>query len=732
MKTFAYVALFAIIGASASSSPSVLPNDWVLQAPTGTVAQTQTFPQGAALSPDRATLAVVEAGFNPPDLAFYATNDLHLVRRVALRGASGRPVWTAHGILVAGANADAVFAVDPATGSVRTIRIARGSYPIAVTARGNVVAVATDTDGSVRIGRLDALRSARRILVGRHPGNMAFSNDGAALFVTVKSDRYVARIDVRDRAVRRISTDLHPSDVLVVGQRLYVAQADADTVAEYDVASLRRLADVFVGTMPHSIGSSPNSLSAQAGSVFVTLGAANEIAVLRNGSVAARLPTGWYPSAAVPDGANLFVIDGKGEGTKPNPNFNVYSRSTVGYIAATQFGSIRTIALNAAAQTNPQGAQSQGAPPAGTIVRAGGPIKHVFFILKENRTYDQILGDMPRGNGDPKLVFFGERVTPNQHAIAQRFGLLDNFYTSGEVSDAGHNWADGAFANDYVERTWPPAYGNRNDQDDVLTGVGAGVAANGYIWDAARRAGVTFRDYGELARWPAIEGHVATTAPSLGNRFDPRYVAWNLDYSDLDRYKEWKREFDRFVATDAVPQFEFMWLPNDHTAGTRPGKLTPAAYIATNDYAVGLIVSAISHSNIWSSSAVFITEDDAQDGADHVSNQRSTLYVVSPYARGGAIHEHYSTVSVLRTIELMLGMQPLSNYDASAAPLYAAFGSTPNLTPFDVIEPQSDIYARNARTAYGAAITERLDFSRPDANPPGVLARLIDRANGRR
>ncbi len=720
MKIAAYIALLAIIGAAGGSAPNVLPNGWVLNAPTGPVVRTQTMPQGAVISPDGSVLAVVEAGFNRPDLALYATSDLHLVRRVALAGAFGRPAWTPHGILVAGANADAIFAIDPARGSLRAIKLGRGTYPVAVAARGGVVAVAIDLDGSVRVGTLGDLHTVHAIRVGEHPGNMAFSGDGSALFVTVKSGRYIARVNLRDGAVRRIPTDLHPSDVLVVGRRLYVAQADADTVAEYDVGTLRRLNDVFVGTVAGSVGSSPNSLAAHGGSIFVTLGAANEVAVLRNASVAARLPAGWYPTAAVAAGDRLLVIDGKGEGTKPNPDFDVFSRSNVGYIAATQFGSIREVPINGGAPPNPQGAQYLGMRPADTIVHANGPIRHVFFILKENRTYDQILGDMPQGNGDPHLTFFGARVTPNQHALAQRFGLFDNFYTSGEVSDAGHNWADGAFANDYVERTWPPAYGDRNDHDDTVTGTGAGVPSGGYIWDAARRAGVTFRDYGELAQWPAIEGHLPTTAPSLGGRFDPRYVPWNLDYSDVDRYREWKREFDGFLASDSVPQFEFMWLPNDHTAGIRPGKLTPAAYIASNDYAVGLIVSAISHSSIWGSSAILITEDDAQDGADHVSDQRSTLYLASPYARGGAIHEHYSTVSVLRTIELLLGMQPLSNYDATAMPLYAAFGATPNLAPFDAMPPQIDVKARNAMTSFAAAISARLDFSRPDANPPGA------------
>ncbi|MBV8355624.1 MAG: hypothetical protein JO101_09905, partial [Candidatus Eremiobacteraeota bacterium] len=521
MKIVAYVALFAIIGVSGSSQPIALPNDWVLQAPSGPVVQTQTFPQGAALSPDGATLAVVEAGFNPPDLGLYATSDLHLIRRIALDGAFGRPVWTPRGILVAGANADAIFLIDVNSGSVHATHLARRTYPVAVAARGAVVAVATDLDGSVRIAGLAGLRAAHAIRVGEHPGNMAFSADGGTLFVTVKSGRYVAAVNVRDGAVRRIPTDLHPSDVLVVGRRLYIAQADADTVATYDVASLRRVSDVFVGTMAGSIGSSPNSLSAHGDSIFVTLGAANEVAVLRNGAVAARLPAGWYPTAAVAVGDRLLVIDGKGEGTKPNPDFDIYGRSARGYIAATQFGSIRELALNAAAQPNPQGAQPPGVRPADTIVHANGPIRHVFFILKENRTYDQILGDMPQGNGDPKLVFFGTRVTPYQHALAQRFGLFDNFYSSGEVSDAGHNWADGAFANDYVERVWPPIYGDRNERDDTGTGTGAAVPAEGYVWDAARRAGVTFRDYGEMTLMPAIEGHVAATAASIGDRFDP-------------------------------------------------------------------------------------------------------------------------------------------------------------------------------------------------------------------
>jgi DNA-binding beta-propeller fold protein YncE len=718
-----------VAAASVGTAPSVLPNGWALRATSDPVVQTGTMPQGAAISPDGSTLAVLESGFNPPALALYATPSLRLLKRISLTGAFGRPVWTDRGILVAGANADTLFVADPKSGQVRKIALAKNSYPIAVAARGATVAVATDGDGDVRIGKLDALPESRAVHVGTQLGNLAFSDDGTKLFVAVRSSSYVAEVDLHTKTVRRIPTDLHPSDVLVVGKRLYVAQADADTVGAYDVESGKRLADTFVGTMPHTIGSSPNALAALGGSVFVSLGAANEIAVLHDGRVSARLPAGWYPTDAIAYGNRLYIVDGKGEGTKANPDFNVMSRSFHDYVAAIQYGSLRELTLDGAAPPNPQGAINAGATPSQTVVRQNGPIRHVFFILKENRTYDQILGDMSEGNGDPKLVYFGARVTPNQHALAQRFGLFDNFYASGEVSDPGHNWADGAFVNDYAERMWPPAYGDRNDNDQVLTGVGASVPSHGYMWDAARRAGVTFRDYGEMALMPAIDGHPASTAPSLGDRYDPHYVGWNLDYSDLDRYKEWKREFDRFVATDSVPQLEYMWLPNDHTAGTRPGKLTPAAYIASNDHAVGLIVSAISHSKIWPSSAIFITEDDAQDGADHVSDQRTTLYIASPYASGGLVHEHYSTVSVLRTMELLLGMQPLSNYDATALPLYAAFKSTPNLAPYDAISPKIDLTTRNSKVAYRAALAERLDFSRPDAVPPGILTDMLQHAS---
>jgi phospholipase C len=360
------------------------------------------------------------------------------------------------------------------------------------------------------------------------------------------------------------------------------------------------------------------------------------------------------------------------------------------------------------------------------VVRKGGPIAHIFFILKENRTYDQVLGDVPGGNGDAALARFGRTVTPNEHAIARRFGLFDNAYTSGEVSVPGHLWSDAAFADDYVERFWPALYGNRFAIDDMSRGDGPRVPTRGFLWDAARRAGVTFRDFGELVdpeksnlkRWVG-------TVQGLHGRVDPLYAGWDLHVSDLDRVKEWRRDFAAGVAAGTLPQLEFIWLPGDHTFGSKPGELAPESYVAINDYALGQIIETLSRSKVWASSALFAIEDDSQDGPDHVSDQRTTMFVVSPFARGGVRHEHFATTSILRTVEVMLGMQPLSNYDAMAVPMGAAFGAAPDLRPYAAIAPKIDVTRRNGKVAYGAALSARLDFSRPDAAPAGVLRRIL-------
>lgn len=709
-----------------------LPSGWILQPPPALSVRTDTMPQGAAASPDGRELAVVESGFNPATLGLYDTRTLARIASIPLPGAFGRPLWLDNRrLLVAGANAQAILEVDATTRSVSKIALPPHTYPIAIARSGERIAVATDDDGNVRIGTLRSVATARPIHIGTHPGGLAFSPNGRTLFAADRSGSSVKAIDLHTLAVRTIATGLHPSDILAAGARLYVAQSDDDSVGIYRLPGEARVADVFVGDFAgreRLTGVSPNALAWANGTLYVSLGAANAVAVIRGTRAVGRIDAGRYPTDAIPLRDRLYVVDGKGEAVPPNPRFNVFNRSNLDYVAAIEFGSIRVYSLpRVAGAGTPQGATGwQDSAPADSVVRRGGPIQHVFYILKENRTYDQILGDIAAGNGDAKLAYFGSHVTPNQHAIAERFGVFDNSYTNGEVSDPGHDWSDAAFANDYVERVWPSTYGGRADGDDTGEGFGASMPHAGYIWDAAARAHVSFRDYGEMVNAGGrFETSPEVTAPTLGRRYDPRYVGWNLDYSDIDRYREWKREFDSFIARGDVPQFEYLWLPNDHTSGSKPGKLTPAAYIAQNDYAVGLVVDAISHSPVWKSSAIFIIEDDSQDGADHVSAQRTTMYVASPYAAGGVRHEHYTTASILRTIELILGIQPLSTYDAMAVPLYAAFTTRSNLRPFVAIHPRIDITARNLKTAYASRLSARLDFSRPDATPPGVLREII-------
>ncbi len=534
-------------GSSVAARDAVLPNGWTIERPQGAMTFTDTMPQGVAASPDRRTLAVVESGYNPPTLRLYEASDLSQVASIPLPGAFGRPVWLdgTH-VLVAGANADALFDVDVAHQRSQTIALAKHSYPTAVATANGSVAVATDGDFSVRIGTLDALPNAPPVRIGGHVGGLAFAPDGATLFASNWSSRGVAAIDVRTLRKRTIETGLHPSGLLLAGTTLYVAESDADSVGVYDASGGARLASIFVGNSPRAnrlSGVSPNALASGNDTIFVSLGAANTIGVIRNRRLVGRIPAGWYPTDALAIGDRLYIVDGKGEETRANPYFNPKNtKSDYDYIATIQYGSIRAYDLtHAGTAGSPQGAAGWKAPVRDPVDRKGGPIRHVFFVLKENRTYDQVLGDDRAGNGDPKLAWFGARVTPNQHALATRYGLFDDAYASGEVSESGHNWADAAFVNDYIERTWPANYAKRGGPDDTLTGVG--ISQNGYIWQAARAAHVSFRDYGEMTI-PGTDGGAQTAIPSLAGLWDPHYVGWNLGYSDLDRVKEWRREFE--------------------------------------------------------------------------------------------------------------------------------------------------------------------------------------------
>ena len=426
------------------------------------------------------------------------------------------------------------------------------------------------------------------------------------------------------------------------------------------------------------------------------------------------------------------------------------------------------------------------------------PIRHVIYVIKENRTYDQIFGDIREGNGDPSLVMYGEAITPNEHKLARQFGVIDNFYDSGEVSGDGHVWSTSAITSDYTEKTWEIDYRGGQRTYDYEGWVGdyipmkEGVPdvnepATGYLWGNLARHNLSYRHYGEFVStaWctgpddgsPASLGGLTArscgarkevkpgeelpaslgggknsyqytipliaydtpTKPELKGHFDPKYADFKLDYPDQFRADEFLREFAGFVKARAsgsgeqMPQFVLLRLPDDHTAGTHPGLPTPNASVADNDLAVGRVVEAVSHSPYWDDTAIFVLEDDAQNGADHVDAHRSIALVISKYAPGSANHpevhhEFYTTVNLIHTMEVLLGLPPMNANDAYApvmAPLFTGAGDQP---PFQADYRNRDngmIYQANAANAPGAKQSSKLDFSHADAADADVLNAIL-------
>ena len=374
--------------------------------------------------------------------------------------------------------------------------------------------------------------------------------------------------------------------------------------------------------------------------------------------------------------------------------------------------------------------------PIPSVVGGSSPIKHVFYIIRENRTYDQILGDLKQGNGDPTLVLFGAAVTPNAHAVAQNFVLFDNFYTDADVSYDGHSFSTAAYATDFTQKMWQTYYGSRGGTN---LGEGGGVPRNpfgnisapagGYIWDFARRANLVVRSYGEFVsttRKPDGTVSVSEAVPGLKSAVAPSFAGFDLAVPDSSRVDAWMAEFGQFEQNGQLPALTIMHLGNDHTAGTIPGMPTPTAMVAENDYALGRIVERISSSVYWKDSAIFVVEDDAQSGPDHVDSHRSVLLMASPFARRGFVdHTWYTTSGVLRTIELILGLGPMSQYDAAATPMYNAFQATPNLAGQAGLKPAVPLDARNPAVSATASMSVRLDFTNPDRIPDRVLNEIV-------
>ena len=561
----------------------------------------------------------------------------------------------------------------------------------------------------------------KTIVVGDNPNEMCLSKNGRYLFVANANDNSVSVVDTRDsKIIETLNAALFPdapsgstsNGVALSGDEktLYVANADNNCLAVFDF-------------------SKPGYSKSKG-----------------------FIPTGWYPTNVKVLGKKIYVTNGKGfsssanvkgpDPTKKDQEVHYqqsdYNRQQqkMDYIGGLFKGTMSIITVpsekllsqysEAVYKNTPYTKEKEKVSageegnPIPRKVGDASPIKYVFYIIKENRTYDQVLGDVAAGNGDTSLVLFGEKITPNQHKLVNEFVLLDNFYVDGEVSADGHNWTMGAYATDYLEKNWPTSYGNRGGS---YPGEGQREIANnkgGFIWDLCKRSGVSYRTYGEFAddNKPNI--------PVLKDHFSTTYTGWNMGVRDTTRFHQWQREFDSMIVVKAVPQFNSLRFGNDHTEGLRKGRPTPYAHAADNDLAVGLFIEHLSKSPIWNESVVFIVEDDAQNGPDHVDAHRTTAYVAGGYVKRKFVdHSMYSTSSMLRTIELILGMPPMTQYDAAAESMWRCFSNTADPTGFTAVASNIDLTEKNTAVNEWQKRSESFNLAKEDAIPDLEFSKVL-------
>jgi YVTN family beta-propeller protein len=776
-----------------TATGTLLPNGWTLT-PEGSQVPTSDLPLNMVLSNDGAYLLVTTNGNGDQTI-----NVIDLRRGESAQTVSVKKSWLGltfapdgKRFFVSGGDDNEVMVFDFAEGkAVESGKIILGSadyhklndrdraaarrqglgefaFPagIAVTPDGKRLYVAENLTHKVAVVDLATRQVGAKIAVGEYPYDCEASSDGKRVYVSNWGSRSVAVIDTAsNKVINNIPVGDHPNDLELTrdGRILYVANANSNTVSVVSTEQMKEIEAISTALHPKSpIGSTPNAvaLSPDEKTLYIANADNNDVAVVDvakrgNSEVEGFIPTGWYPTSVrvSKDGRRIFVANGKGVASAANPQGpSPYKGRTPQYIGSMLKGTVSLINLPAKAKLaqltrrvyanspyTDEMLKAARAPKEKTAipfrVGAPSPIKHVIYVIKENRTYDQVLGDVKEGNGDPSLCIFGEEVTPNQHALAREFVLLDNFFVDAEVSADGHNWSMAAYATDYTEKTWPTNYSNRGRTYDYEGSKKIARPTKGYIWDHCKAAGVSYRSYGEFVgvRDVKIEGGGGqaatesalkarrenyTSEDALQGHFSPTFPSYNLEISDNTRIDRWLEEFREYEKNGDLPKFQVVRIGNNHTQGTRPGALTPRAYVADNDLALGRLIEAVSDSKYWATTAIFVLEDDAQNGPDHVDAHRSIAFVASPYTKRGYIDSTmYTTSGMLRTIELILGIAPMSQYDAAATPMFNSFMNKADLTPFKHRPASYDLTERNAENAPGAQQSAAWDFSKEDSLP---------------
>jgi YVTN family beta-propeller protein len=641
-----------------------------------------------------------ESGLAIPDLAY------------GDRFTAGVALAPGGGVLVVNTQNDSVYRLSQdGTSAPLSARVGYRPYAVVVSPDTQRVAVSNWGDESVSLLDARTLKEIAKVKTGSHPNEMAYGKDGR-LWVACAGSNSVTVIQGTE-VIETVKTSLDPNDP--------------------------------VGATPDALALSPDGTT-----LYVANADNNDVVVIdisqkKQSRVLGFVPTGWYPSAVTVsgDGGKIFVGMGKGLASRPNAPaqggekaISANSKSPYDYIGRVLGGAVSVIDVPDKAQleaytlqvraNRPQPEKELDTAQVSRIEKEVFPkIKHVLYIIRENRTFDQVFGDLGKGNGDPKLTFFGEDVTPNGHQLARQTVVFDNIYCSGEVSEDGHQWCNAAYATDFTEKAWPNSYSRRGEPkaDERLTASPAG-----YLWDNCAKHGLSFRSYGEFASFKSDPDSAPMFVGNHGLRGHAS-EAWDLAGKmgrDTDRAATFIKELKEAETSGQWPSFMVMHLGENHTEGLVAGRYTPSAHVASNDIALGKIVEAISRSKFWSETAIFVIEDDAQNGPDHVDAHRTVALVLSPYVKRGVVDSTmYSTVSMIRTMELILGLPPMTQYDRAAMPMYNAFTTETAMEAYACLPARVDLQARNPKTGSLAKASARLDFSDYDRADPDELNRIL-------
>jgi len=749
--------------------------------PAGVSYDLGSMPLAMVLSPERNRVVVLLNGWREQGIQVVDRSSGRVLQTIPLPAVFLGIAFSPDGksLYVSGGNEDVIYRFDWRAGeatladsialAVKAKDKSGTRYPagIAISRDGQTLYAAENLGDSLAVVDLASHRVVQRLTMEKYPYGVVIGTDGtvyASAWGGFTVSAFPARANGTLGEGKRIPVARHPSALLLNtdGSRLLVASGSTDKVSVIDtrsqgvVATLNDASPAATGegSTPNAMAFSPDGTRLfvaeadnNAVAVFNLSAATSAVSGAAGGDVlAGRIPVGWYPSAVMADGSDVFVVNGKGRGTRPNvghwqpgqthpPHTKEYTLGqtsgtlTIIPAAETRGGDLDGFSNRVSAANGWNSAQQAKKYP---------PFEHVIYIIKENRTYDQVFGDLAQADGDTSLVFFPRAVSPNHHALAERFGIFDRFFVNAEVSPDGHNWSMGAYVTDYAEKTIPSHYSSRGRTYDYQ-GLNRGHVpeddvsepSNGYLWNLAERAGITYRNYGAFVDEkdePPGEGAPVTitaTKRALIGHTNPAYSGWNLDIQDQVRVDVWLKEFQEFVRAGKMPALEVMTLPNDHTSGAQADKPTPRAYMADNDLALGRIIEALTKSPFWKNTVVFVLEDDAQDGPDHVDSHRSPLLVISAYNGGKVFHRFANTTDVVATIEDILGLGRLSQFDHYGRPLREIWETTPDLTPYVPLRSSVPLDEKNPPRTALAEASKRLVFEKEDMSNDDLFNRIL-------